>query len=137
MRISTSIDWSFFNSFLTQKRKRITLIMSMIILYALYDFIEWSHHTQMRIDDDFWSTWSWLVAIPVGIVWLWGEWKDNYWHQIIGAILFLFIGPILSMGSELRNIHIFSSTERNEMLLCIIVGLVLFALYIRSKWKEW
>lgn len=135
MRIATSIDWSFLTRFLTKKTKRITLIVAMIVLYVMYSSIEWSHHNQMQTDD-FWVTWSWVLAVPAGICWLWGEWKENYWHQILGAILFVFLGPVLSMGSELRNIHIFSEFERNIMLLCLVSGLVFMLFYMKNKFSN-
>jgi|GEM_PF-5399915 len=136
MKIGTSIDWSYFSRFLTEKTKRIMFIMAMIILYVIYDCIEWAHHSQMRIDN-FWTTWSWILAIPTGLLWIYGELKNNISKQIIGCLLFIFLGPVLSMGVELRNIHIFSPFERMEMLVCTIVGLTLFALYIRSKLYQW
>lgn len=137
MHIATSIDWSFFNPFLTEKRKQKVLLTMMIVLYILYENIEFEHHAQMRGDDNFWTTWSWIVVAPSALWWLWAEYKDKVWHLLPAGLVFLFTGPILSMGSEIRNIHIFSGSERNQMLLCIITGSIIFALYIRSKVNEW
>lgn len=132
MRIATSINWSYFSRFMTPKTKRIALIIAMVILYTVYDRIEWIHHNQMRTDN-FWITWSWVIAIPAALWWLWAEYRDKVLYQAFAIIVFLFIGPVLSMSSEVRNIHIFSELERNVMLLCIIMGGCLFFLYMKNK----
>lgn len=104
----------------------------MIILYLIYDRIEWVHHNQMRTDN-FWITWSWVVAMPAALWWLWAEYTEKVLYQAFAIIVFLFIGPVLSMSSEVRNIHIFSDFERIMMLLCVVIGFCLFFLYMRNK----
>lgn len=133
MRISTKIDWSYFSRFMTKKTKRVILIIAMIIIYTIYDRIEWIHHNQMRTDDNFWATWSWVIAIPAGLWWLWAEVKRKHSQQFVAGLLFLFLGPVLAMGTELRNLSTFSETERWEMLVCMIIGVAAFAGYIKAK----
>lgn len=138
MRIATSIDWTmiqqFFTGFFTSKKICIISLMTLFATYFTYDNIEWSHHSQMPgVQDDFLTHWGWIVTIPAAIWWLWAETTKKHFQQIAAGLLFLFLGPVLAMGVELRNLHIFSIVERWEMLVCIFVGVASFFAYIRAK----
>lgn len=133
MRIATTINLSVL---FTEKRKRILYIITMVGLYGLYESIEFDHHDQMLQDDNFWTTCGWIVAIPGAIYWLWGEQTKNHWGKFLGPVLFLFAGPVLAMGSELRNLHIFTTNERWKMFACMILGIMFFILYVRSVFEN-
>lgn len=139
MRIATSIDRTmirqFFTGFFTSK-KTVILLIVMFASYAIYDFIEWQHYSHLRGDDKFFVHWGWAITTPMAIWWLWAEVKRKYSQQFAAGLLFLFLGPALAMGTELRNLSTFSATERWEMLACMFVGGISFFVYIRAKWFQ-
>lgn len=128
MRIATTIQWRS----LIPKKTTVLLFM-MLISYTVYDYLEYRHYYQMRGDDSLFAHWSWILSLLVGVWWLWAEINNKYSQQFGAGILFVFLGPALSMGIELRNLQAFSGTERWEMVVCMLVGVVSFVGYMKNK----